>query len=167
MKLFLVALCTVSVVALASGQGHSRGPPQRGQVMWNKVHYFGKTKCKICGEIYSKWRIICGFQHNPNSEEARKSEQMIRGCQSQEQATENDMREFSQQRKPSTKTGKCLHACLMESIGLVIFLLSCDFFIFWKIFDQILYLMFRLKMVCYQWKIQFVSWVKWRRETTK
>lgn len=44
---------------------------------------------------------------------------MVRRCQSQEQATENDLREFQQQRKPSTQTGKCLHACLMESIGLV------------------------------------------------
>lgn len=39
MKLFLVALCTVSVVALVSGQGHSRGPPQRGQVLWYRVHF--------------------------------------------------------------------------------------------------------------------------------
>lgn len=44
---------------------------------------------------------------------------MVRRCQAQEQATENDLREFQQQRKPSTQTGKCLHACLMESIGLV------------------------------------------------
>lgn len=34
-------------------------------------------------------------------------------------ATDTDMAEFSQQKKPSLKTGKCLHACLMESIGLV------------------------------------------------
>lgn len=44
---------------------------------------------------------------------------MIGRCQRQEVTTETDMTEFSQQQKPSTKTGKCLHACLMESIGLV------------------------------------------------
>lgn len=44
---------------------------------------------------------------------------MIRRCQQQEQATESDMKEFFTQKKPSTKAGKCLHACLMESIGLI------------------------------------------------
>lgn len=29
------------------------------------------------------------------------------------------MKEFFTQKKPSTTAGKCLHACLMESIGLV------------------------------------------------
>lgn len=45
---------------------------------------------------------------------------MTRACQNQVQATEVDMKEFSMQSKPSSKSGKCLHACLMESIGLVI-----------------------------------------------
>ena len=44
---------------------------------------------------------------------------MFGRCQRQELTTDADMTEFSQQRKPSTKTGKCLHACLMESSGLV------------------------------------------------
>lgn len=45
---------------------------------------------------------------------------MTRACQNQVQATEDDMKEFSMHSKPSSKSGKCLHACLMESIGLVI-----------------------------------------------
>lgn len=45
---------------------------------------------------------------------------MIGKCQRKELATESDMSEFSQQKKPTTKTGKCLHACLMETVGLVL-----------------------------------------------
>lgn len=37
----------------------------------------------------------------------------------QEHATEADIKEFQQQQKPSTHTAKCMHACLMESIGLI------------------------------------------------
>lgn len=52
-------------------------------------------------------------------ERARRAQEMIQRCQTEEKATETDMAEFSQQRRPSTATGKCLHACLMESVGLV------------------------------------------------
>lgn len=44
---------------------------------------------------------------------------MIRRCETQEQVTQDDMRDFAQQRRPTTTTGKCLHACLMETVGLV------------------------------------------------
>lgn len=44
---------------------------------------------------------------------------MVQKCQMTEQATDSDMAEFSQQQRPSGKTGKCLHACLMETVGLV------------------------------------------------
>lgn len=50
----------------------------------------------------------------------KKALQMTQSCQTLVQATESDMKEFQMQKKPSTKSGKCLHACLMESIGLVI-----------------------------------------------
>lgn len=53
-------------------------------------------------------------------EQARRAQEMIQRCQSQEKATENDMMEFSQQKRPTAHTGKCLHACLMENVGLVI-----------------------------------------------
>lgn len=77
---------------------------------------------------------------------------MVRRCQSQEQATENDMQEFQQQRKPTTKTGKCLHACLMESIGLVmnLFKLS-DFIRETKIYSSLFFCpTYRLKTVRYR-----------------
>lgn len=44
---------------------------------------------------------------------------MVQRCQMTEHATDTDMDEFSQQRRPSERTGKCLHACLMETVGLV------------------------------------------------
>lgn len=49
----------------------------------------------------------------------KKAQQMTRSCQKMVQATEDDMKEFQMQQKPTTKSGKCLHACLMESIELV------------------------------------------------
>lgn len=55
-------------------------------------------------------------------EQARRAQQMVQRCKMQEKSTETDMAEFSQQRRPSTETGKCLHACLMETVGLV-----CDY----------------------------------------
>lgn len=59
-------------------------------------------------------------QHQqPSADQQRRAQEMFGRCQRQELTTDADMTEFSQQRKPSTKTGKCLHACLMESSGLV------------------------------------------------
>lgn len=108
----------------------------------------------------------CAFQSHHNSEQARKAEEKIRKCEKQEQATEADMKEFFEQKKPSTRAGKCLHACLMESIGLV---MQC----FWTFFDQsslkcdYFFCLFRSTMECFQWKTRFVLWLKWPKEIKK
>lgn len=49
----------------------------------------------------------------------QQGEALSRRCQSQEHVTEADLQQLSMQRKPSTKTAKCFHACMMESIGMV------------------------------------------------
>lgn len=51
MKFILVALCTVSAVTVINGQGHSRGPSQRGQVFYlQKSNKFGKKVVRIYRE---------------------------------------------------------------------------------------------------------------------
>lgn len=87
---------------------------------------------------------------------------MIRRCETQEQATESDMRDFAQQRRPSTKTGKCLHACLMEHVGLVSRNEPLPYInIFVDIFCGF---SFRSKMANYRLRIRSVSWAKWQME---
>ncbi|XP_055301115.1 general odorant-binding protein 28a-like [Sitodiplosis mosellana] len=94
MKLFLVAICLFGVVAYSSAQIFGRGEP-RGA--------YGH-----------------GQPPQPNADQQRRAQEMFGRCQRQELTTDADMTEFSQQRKPTTKTGKCLHACLMESSGLLV-----------------------------------------------
>lgn len=105
------------VVAYTSAQIFGRGEQPRGRTPPGQVLKIFKLfillnfgKCE--------YKNIC-FQHQQNPDQARRAQEMIGRCQRQELATETDMTEFSQQKRPSAKTGKCLHACLMESIGLV------------------------------------------------
>lgn len=80
-------------------------------------------------------KCYIGFQPQQHNAEARRAEEMIRRCETQEQVTDTDMKEFSQQRKPSSKTGKCLHACLMESVGLVIENKLFSFYLYVLVYD--------------------------------
>lgn len=70
---------------------------------------------KISNSLVLFWYWLLQAQ----SAEARKAEEMLQRCETQEQVTENDIRDFLHQKRPSTTTGKCLHACLMETVGLV------------------------------------------------
>lgn len=44
---------------------------------------------------------------------------MGKSCQEKEGASDADLKELIDHALPSTKPGKCLRACMMESIGLV------------------------------------------------
>lgn len=44
---------------------------------------------------------------------------MAKTCQEQEKSTEADFKQMMQHELPTSRTGKCMHACMMESIGLI------------------------------------------------
>lgn len=45
---------------------------------------------------------------------------MARTCQKQEKSTDADLNELMKYEMPSTHSAKCLHACLLESVGLLV-----------------------------------------------
>lgn len=45
--------------------------------------------------------------------------EMGKQCQTQEGASEQDLQEFLMHQVPSTQTGKCLRACIMETVNVV------------------------------------------------
>lgn len=44
---------------------------------------------------------------------------MAKTCQTKEGASDVDLQQLMQRELPSTHTAKCLHTCIMESIGLI------------------------------------------------
>lgn len=55
-----------------------------------------------------------------HSEEQQKLfEQLVNKCASKEKATSEDVAVMINREMPTTRAGQCLHACLMETIGLV------------------------------------------------
>lgn len=54
-------------------------------------------------------------------EQQKMFQQLVSKCASKEEATSDDVAVLINRDIPSTPTGNCLHACIMESIGLVCF----------------------------------------------
>lgn len=92
----------------------------------------------IC--IRSHWKQCCGsddlfisikfikFQGEQLSKEGRRKqiELLAKKCQETEKATDFDVQETLDHELPSTDTGKCLRACIMESLGMVRQHVTCD-----------------------------------------
>ena len=62
------------------------------------------------------------FQALSADERAAMEKQLVTDCKGKEGASDDDEKLLFERELPSTKEGKCLHACIMEAIGLV----SCD-----------------------------------------
>lgn len=67
---------------------------------------------------------------------AQQEKEMIENCKNKEKATDDDVKTVSSREVPQTATGKCLVACLQETMGVVRFVL---FTVFQSFEPQILY----------------------------
>lgn len=111
--ILIVCYLLLSVVLQAHGQVTDCCLVRKAWVYW-KCIFFSSNKSFV----------FASGQHAQSQAEfemqMKKAQQMTRSCQQVVQATEDDLKELQTQQKPSSESGKCLHACLMESIGLVL-----------------------------------------------
>lgn len=54
------------------------------------------------------------------AEQQKLFEQLVKKCASKEEATSDDVTVMINREMPTTRAAQCLHACLMETVGLVI-----------------------------------------------
>lgn len=64
--------------------------------------------------------VFCNPQAVSREEQHKMMQVMGKSCQEKEGASDSDFSELIDHALPTTKPGKCLRACMMESIGLVI-----------------------------------------------
>lgn len=54
-----------------------------------------------------------------STDELKIMEKIVMDCMAKEGASETDLAEMMGYKLPSTRSGQCLNACIMESIGIV------------------------------------------------
>lgn len=63
--------------------------------------------------------IFCYSEELSKEENLKKYEALAKTCQENEKASDADVKEALDHELPSTDAGKCLRACVMESVGVV------------------------------------------------
>lgn len=65
--------------------------------------------------------LICSsvMAHPQSTDEMKIMEGIVMNCMAKEGASEADLAEMMGFKLPSTKTGQCLNACIMETFGIV------------------------------------------------
>lgn len=85
-----------------------------------------------------------------NTDEMKIMETIVMNCMANEGASEADLAEIMDLKLPSTKSGQCFNACIMEAVGVVRKYKNRKYVLWCKLFNNLIY--FRLMMVPFRWR---------------